>query len=203
MAVSASAAPPTRRCEKRPSPPGGSATRTQFGLAASPLFPRRRQNLGLPGRFRLRARRPQRQGTQLHARPRILPPPSAPRRFRTARLPPRLARPRTSPGQTPRRLPSVHRKGRWRTPGGSQSQFRPTPIGSTNNWVRSFSLPHPEPAGPETVPPALAPHPAPVPEIPKPQVLEPSADYTDDLGNPSQAPRRRGNQLLMKSSRTG
>jgi hypothetical protein len=41
----------------------------------------------------------------------------------------------------PNRLPCQIPGHRLRTPSGSQSQFPTTPIGSTNNWVRSFTLP--------------------------------------------------------------
>src|ERR1022692_3224794 len=44
---------------------------------------------------------------------------------------------------------------RRRTPSGSQSQFPTTPIGSTNNWVRSFTLPCPDPDSPSRCRPAL------------------------------------------------
>jgi hypothetical protein len=61
------------------------------------------------------------------------------------------AGPRTPQGKAACQIPG-HRR---RTPSGSQSQFPTTPIGSTNSWVRSFTLPCPDPDSPSLCRPAL------------------------------------------------
>jgi hypothetical protein len=109
------------------------------------------------------------------------------------------------PPQTPASLPDPGSSPA--TPFGSQTQFRPTPIGSTKNWVRSFILPCPGLRSPRAEPTrARKPrttsagiHRGAVQRKPREPQIQPLASFSSRPGlpetgcgaYPSRAPRRR------------